>query len=49
MKSLIQLPSWSHFEWHRHGSALHSTFYRELTLALLIILFLLFAAVGLNV
>lgn len=49
MKSLFQPTLWSHFEWHWHGSALHSTLYRELTLALLIILFLLFAAVGLNV
>lgn len=49
MKSLFHMPAWSHFEWHWHGNFMHSTFYRELTLALLIILFLLFAAIGLNV
>ena len=49
MRSLIHLPFFGHLDWHWHGQIVHSTLYRELTLALLIILFLLFAAMGLNV
>ncbi len=49
MKSFFQLPLLGYFEWHWHGQIMHSTLYRELTLALLVILFLLFAAIGLNV
>lgn len=49
MKNSFQLPFFSYIEWHWHGQIMHSMLYRELTLALLIILFLLFAAVGLNV
>jgi hypothetical protein len=49
MKSFFHQPFWNYLDWHWHGQVIHSAFYRELTLALLIILFLLFAAIGLNV